>query len=118
VVGILEDKGDWYRIEPVSSSFGWIHKGYVKRQEAKLAQKSEKEEEDTIIVEGIIKPKTIKHIATHKLITSDNKVLLLRGDKNSLVALSHRKVRITGKLSKPAQQEYPIIDITKIEVLD
>jgi SH3-like domain-containing protein len=112
------NKGDWYRIEPVSSSFGWIHKGYVKRQEAKLAQKSEKEEEDTIIVEGIIKPKTIKHIATHKLITSDNKVLLLRGDKNSLVALSHRKVRITGKLSKPAQQEYPIIDITKIEVLD
>jgi uncharacterized protein YgiM (DUF1202 family) len=117
-VVILGDKGDWYRIEPVSSSFGWIHKGFVKRQEAKLAQKSEKDKEEIVSVEGIIKPKTMKRIATHKLITSENTVYLLKGDKNSLIALSGRKVRITGKLAKPQDQEYSIIDIAKIEVLD
>ena len=31
VVSILEDKGEWYRIEPASSTFGWIHKRFVKR---------------------------------------------------------------------------------------
>jgi len=117
VVSILEDKGEWYRIEPASSTFGWIHKRFVKRQEEKLAQKGE-EKEEIVSVEGVIKPKTMKRIATHKLITEDNKLYLLRGDKDSLVALSHRKVRVTGKLIKPADQEYSIIDITKIEVLD
>jgi len=117
VVGILEDKGDWYRIEPVSSSFGWIHKGFIKRQEEKLAQKGE-EKEEIISVEGVIRPKTMKRIATHKLITEDNKLYLLRGDKDSLVALSHRKVRITGRLIRPVQEDYSVIDIAKIEVLD
>ena len=118
VVSISGDKGEWYRIEPANSCFGWIHKRFVKRQEAELAQKSEKKKEEIVIVEGIIKPKTMKRIATHKLIALKNKVYLLRGDKNSLIALSDRKVRITGKLTKPEDREYSIIDIAKIEVIE
>jgi uncharacterized protein YgiM (DUF1202 family) len=29
VVTVLEDKGEWFRIEPTNSSFGWIHKKFI-----------------------------------------------------------------------------------------
>jgi uncharacterized protein YgiM (DUF1202 family) len=29
IVIILEDKGEWYRIEPTDNSFGWVHKKFV-----------------------------------------------------------------------------------------
>lgn len=31
LVNILNDKGDWYRIEPVQTSFGWINKRFVNK---------------------------------------------------------------------------------------
>lgn len=42
-INILEDKGEWYRIEPVNSSFGWVNKKFVNKsarmQELKLSNK-------------------------------------------------------------------------------
>lgn len=31
IINIVADKGDWYRIEPVDNSFGWVHKKFVKK---------------------------------------------------------------------------------------
>lgn len=31
IINIVRDKGDWYKIEPVQNSFGWINKGFVNR---------------------------------------------------------------------------------------
>ncbi len=28
-INILEDKGDWYKIEPINDSFGWINKRFI-----------------------------------------------------------------------------------------
>lgn len=32
IVNILDDVGQWYKIEPLNNSFGWIHKKFIKGQ--------------------------------------------------------------------------------------
>ncbi|MFH0791581.1 MAG: SH3 domain-containing protein [Candidatus Omnitrophota bacterium] len=72
-----------------------------------------------VIVEGIIEPygKFWKRKATHKLVTSDNKVFLLKGSKDQLKAFTRQKVRITGKLIADEKQKYPVIEILNMENL-
>jgi uncharacterized protein YgiM (DUF1202 family) len=130
VVNILEDKGGWYRIEPVNNSFGWIHKKFIdkvdvlkkiedvqsipdiKKEERLISEKPTLENN---ILTGIIKPygKVLGRKATHKLITEDNRVFLLKGNKESLDSLNYHRVKITGKLI--GAQKYPIVEVTKIE---
>lgn len=135
VVNTFQEQGEWYKIEPVNNSFGWIHRNFVdkvaimnKTEDVKLAQEikqenkiiKEKQAPDKNTSEGIIKPygKVLKRRATHKLITKDNKVFLLKGNKESLDNLNYHKVRVTGKLIGPGEQKYPIIEIIKMEALD
>lgn len=72
-----------------------------------------------IIAEGIIEPygKFWKRKATHKLVTSDNKVFLLKGSKEQLKTFTRQKVRITGKLIADEKQKYPVIEILNMENL-
>ncbi len=146
VINIVEERGEWYKIEPLNNSFGWVNKKFVdkadtinKREEVKLAQEisakggpasgwkkenkimNEKVSQDeSVTIEGIIKPygKVIKRIATHKLITADNNVFLLKGNKGSLDSLNYHKVKVTGKLINPKDKKHTIIEIQKIEVSD
>lgn len=100
-----------------------------KREEVELDKKIKEEnkitdekasQEENAPIEGIIKPygKVIKRIATHKLITADNNVLLLKGNKGSLDSLNYHKVRVTGKSIHPKNSKHSIIEILKIEALD
>lgn len=140
-VNILEDKGQWYKIEPVNS-FGWIHKKFVNKvipvkEDVKIEQKIEEVKvkesravdeslsrleilDETITLEGIIKPygKVIKRIATHKLITKDGKIFLLKGNREKLNVLTYHKVKVTGKSIDSAKGKYPVIEISKLEVLN
>ena len=136
VINIVEEKGEWYKIEPLNNSFGWVNKKFVdkadtinKREEDKLAQEIKKEnkimdekvsQDESVTIEGIINPygKVIKRIATHKLITADNNVFLLKGNKGSLDSLNYHKVKVTGKLINPKDRKHTIIEIQKIEVSD
>jgi len=151
VINIAEDNGEWYKIEPLNNSFGWVNKKFVdkadtinpvrdtisfsrlplvskgvnKTEEVKLVQENKIVGEkvsldESITIEGIIKPygKVIKRIATHKLIAADNKVFLLKGNKESLDSLNYHKVKVTGKLIHPKNQKGTIIEILKIEALD
>jgi len=137
VINTLEEKGEWYKIEPPNNSFGWVNKKFVnkasdtinKREEVELDKKIKEEnkiadekasQKENATIEGTIKPygKVIKRIATHKLVTADNNVLLLKGDKISLDSLNYHKVRVTGKLIHPKKQKHAIIEILKIEALD
>jgi len=162
VINILGDRGEWYKIEPLNNSFGWVNKKFVnpapqeatavkpwggmnkadtinKREEVKLAQEIsakggpasgwKKENKimdekvssgESLTIEGIIKPygKVIKRIATHKLITADNNVFLLKGNKGGLDSLNYHRVRVTGRLIPNKNQKYSIIEIQKIEALD
>ncbi len=139
VIVIVENMGEWYKIEPINESFGWVNKKFVnlaplratanKKEEVKLVQKVEKENkitdektylQENVTIEGIIKPygKVFKRIATHKLITLDNNVFLLKGNKASLDSLNYQKVRITGKSTHPKNQKYTVMEIEKIEAMD
>lgn len=125
-VNITEDLAGWYKIEPISDSFGWIHKNFVYRVKEKDVQPPKESKEDTageikdlnLIVEGLIKPKIFKWVATHKLITQDKKLYLLSGKKEDLDNLNHRRVKITGKLVNSDRDNNQIIKIEKIEALD
>lgn len=71
------------------------------------------------VYEGIIKPygMVFKRRATHKLVTAGGKILLLKGDRQSLNALVNRKARVTGK-SETTYAGYPLVEIVKIEAVD
>ncbi len=152
VINILQDRGEWYKIEPLNNSFGWVNKKFVnpasqeatavkpwggmnkadtinKREEVKPAGEMKKENKildekvssgESLTIEGIINPygKVIKRIATHKLITADNKVFLLKGNKGGLDSLNYHRVRVTGRLTPNKNPKYTIIEILKIEALD
>jgi len=78
----------------------------------------EKAPESNILLTGIVKPYGIvfKRIATHKLITPDEKIYLLKGNRTSLNALNYHKVKVTGKIISPQNAKYPIIEVKIIEV--
>jgi len=120
-VNILEEIGEWYRIEPPENSFGWIHGTFVNKAPEKkaipAAQKKKEAALEVITAEGILRTKTITRIATHKLIGQDNIIYLLKSRGENLDSFNNRKIKVTGKLENPAAKN-PIIEVEKIEALD
>jgi len=124
IIKILEGKGEWYRIEPIQNSFGWINKRFVNKISA--IKKVEKEtgaisiQEENITLFGIIKPygKIFKRVATHKLITCDNQTFLLKGDKKNLDALNYHKVKVMGKIISSPGKKYPVVKINMLEIIN
>jgi len=137
IISILGENGEWYEITPIANSYGWVNKQFVDKalsfdskekallsREAKnkgeLTRKESVSPQEGMTVEGIIMPygKVLRRTANHKLIANDNKVFLLKGDKENLDSLNYRKVKITGKATQPQGQKYISIEIEKIEALD
>lgn len=119
VITILEDKGAWYRIEPINNSFGWINKKFVEK--SVIEKKPETVPADNnVTVEGVIRPygMIFKRLATHKLVTAEEKVFLLKGNKKSLDALNYHKVRIIGKYVSQDTAKFLVIEIERVEGLD
>lgn len=128
IITILSDNGDWYGICPTGNTFGWIYKKFVNKVAAEniiaksigtpFAQDTPSNED--IVCEGIIQPygKVINRKATHKLITKDYDIYLLKGNPSNLNSLTYHKVRITGKPAPAPKQKYPVIEIIKMEALD
>ena len=128
VVSVIADKGDWYKIYPVYQSYGWVNKKFVdkevvlpKQQDLPVQAAADTAKlNGQLIVEGKVSPYGIVlwRKATHKLITSENKIYFLKGDRKSLDSLNYRKVKVTGKLISAAESKYPIIQIDVIEALN
>lgn len=126
VINITGENAGWYKIEPLSDSFGWVHKKFVnkavtiKRAEEASLPPPKAPEDNSLIIEGVIKPygKVIKRLATHKLFTMDNKVFLLKGNREGLNSLNYHKVKVTGKPIHSPDPKYTTIEIVKIEAID
>ncbi len=150
VLYVIADRGDWFEIEPVRNSYGWVHKslvhpfrtGITPAPEPQLppsappqrpAPESRQEPNFPVEMEGIVQPygKVLNRIATHKLITLvdtdcpdgkagcvTEKTFLLRGSRRSLNALNYHKVKVSGTIAPDKEQRYPVVDITKVELLD
>ncbi|MDD5255096.1 MAG: SH3 domain-containing protein [Candidatus Omnitrophica bacterium] len=135
VLTVLEEKEGWYRITPVPNSFAWVHAKFVRKSEAPEEIKAKgadsgalketpavlAEEGKEITVEGLVKPKTIKTIASHKLIIRTGRgkdLYLLKGDRAELNTFNSRNARVTGTVEYGQNLEYPSIIVTKVEALD
>lgn len=134
LVKVFEEKADWYKIEPIKESFGWIHKNFVgkleekkiepvQKEDNKIAGSEEKKEEvpenKKITLEGIIRPKVFIRVATHKLIAEDNKLYLLKGDKEYISSFNHHKARLTGRIAQAnSGGKLPVLEVEKIEAID
>ncbi|MFA6217041.1 MAG: SH3 domain-containing protein [Candidatus Omnitrophota bacterium] len=140
IITILESQdGQWYKIEPIDNSFGWVNKRFVKKatytpppanttsvmtsagtQVVINKPVADAKTEKYVTLEGIIKPygRVFRRIATHKLIDKNDTVYLLKGDKKTLNALNNHKTRIVGKIIPSEKESTPLIQIDKIEALD
>ncbi len=125
VVNILGQESGWYKIQPIYQSYGWVNKKFVSKEiilakkEAQLPAKDIPSGE-LLVVEGTVTPYGVIlwRKATHKLVTSDNKIYFLKGNRKSLDSLNYHKVKVTGKLISPAASKHPIIQIDIIEALN
>jgi len=112
----------------VQNSFGWINKKFVEKSflpllsqdEPQPEQKIILERQETIVLEGILKPygRVFRRQATHKLIDRDKKVYLLKGNTTTLKSLTRLKVKVTGRIISPPKAKYPLVEVDKIEVLN
>ncbi|MDP2928097.1 MAG: SH3 domain-containing protein [Candidatus Omnitrophota bacterium] len=127
VVNVIADEEGWYKIHPVYQSYAWVNKKFVnkevvlfQKQDAPVKVTDTVKLNDQLVVEGKVSPYGIVlwRKATHKLITSENKIYFLKGDRKSLDSLNYRKVKVTGKLISLAASKYPIIQIDIIEALN
>jgi uncharacterized protein YgiM (DUF1202 family) len=135
VVTVISDKDGWLRIEPTENSFGWINTKFVEKVPAQAIQEERplpQEQEDktanlkeTIarqeneVIVGIVQPSGVifRRSATHKLISEDKKVFLLKGNKKGLDTLNYRKVKVSGKIVTSPRQRYPIIEVKTMELI-
>jgi len=131
IVNVLSEAEGWYKIEPIQNSFGWVNKKFIDKAapalKEKNAQPSQTEAgvsaaenlEANLLLTGIVQPYGIVFMrsATHKLITTDNRIYLLKGNRVTLNALNRQKVKVIGKIISPSSAKYPIIEIKIIEVV-
>lgn len=126
VVNILAQEDGWYKIQPIYQSYGWVNKKFVskeillpKKQKAAELPAKDLQSGGLLVIEGTVSPYGVVlwRKATHKLVTSDNKIYFLKGNRKSLDSLNYHKVKVTGKLISPAAGKYPIIQIDIIEAL-
>ncbi len=141
VVNIIQDEGSWYKIEPVYQSYGWVNKKFISKemvvpeenkgpavalQPVALATGSQTtatqqvvQGAEQLVVEGTVSPYGVVlwRKATHKLITDNNEVYFLKGNRKGMDSLNYRKVKVTGKLISPKNSRRPIIEVDIIEVL-
>ncbi len=139
IVSILVEDGSWCKVRPPLNCFGWINKKFVRKTASSKPQGSgfvssnesqpqkkpvkgaakEAGGRDIIIIEGQVLPKTIKRIASHKIVDKDKRLYLLKSDKIGLNLFNHQKVKITGWLIDSASAGANlIINVEKIEVVD
>lgn len=129
VLSVVAEAAGWYRIEPPGESFGWVNKQFFAGSAClKVDEPAQPKKEENalkgpgvseVVIEGIVKPygKVLWRPATHKLLASDNKEYLLKGNKSSLDSLNQRKVKVCAKIIGQ-EKKNPILEVKTIELID
>jgi uncharacterized protein YgiM (DUF1202 family) len=75
---------------------------------------------ELITLQGIVRfyGMVFKRPAAHKLVTKENKIFLLKGDRQALNAFTYHKVKVSGKILPELKAPYPVIEVVKIEALN
>lgn len=123
-IKIVETVEDWYRIEPVKNSFGWVHKQFLIRVQDSSDSSIIKAVQDksvplaaqeTIKAEGTLfkYKKFFKPPADFKLVTKENKIFLLKSKVIDLKMYLDKDIKVAGNLSG-AYQEIPIVEVESV----
>lgn len=131
VVNVISESGGWYKIEPIQNSFGWVYKRFVDKvpvtgKSAPVAQPSSSQisapdnPEGLALFIGRVEPYGVVFLrkATHKLVSPDNKVFLLKGNRISLNSLNYKKVKVVGRIISVPGAKTPVIEVKIIEVMN
>lgn len=147
IVYILAENGDWYKVKPPLNCFGWINKKFIGKTVSlkeirlqkefipyavkeieglsrgpscrRLAEADGAKDKDTVIIEGRILPKTIKRVATHKIVDKDKRLYLLKSDELNLNSFNNQRVKIIGRLinSDKARSD-SLVRVEKMEAVN
>ena len=131
---LLSHDSGWYKVEPTESCFGWLHKRFVKKApvlpkkagakiegaDIKSNTQNENKPDDTFTAVGILSRYgwIFKKPYTHKIVTQDNKIFLLKAESQLLEPVVRHNVKITGRINNGLSQKYPVIEVTRMEALD
>ncbi len=138
IVHVLAKNDHWYRIQPLEDSYAWIHKRFVERGPAAAqgpvtlnppaaetlpeqiipVKEAQAPPQGGLVITGIVAPygKVLGRKATHKLISRDKKIFLLKGDKKELNNFNYRRVRVSGtKSDLQKNKRFPIIEVVSME---
>jgi SH3-like domain-containing protein len=125
IVNVSGQENSWYKIEPVENSYAWVHKKFVNKCPSENNPQTNKPlrpviDSSNFTTEGVILPygKIFQRTATHKLLATDGRTLLLKGNKPGLDALNHRKVRVSGRVLSGTKEKYPVIEISSMEAIN
>lgn len=110
---VEEDKQGVDILEPESEGLSIVSKP---RSTGLHPWRSLERDKDSITVSGLLKRKFIRTVATHKLITDDRTVFLLRDDKERLDLFKNLRVRVIGEIDYSFSD--PLIEIIEIKLLE
>ncbi|MDD3344986.1 MAG: SH3 domain-containing protein [Candidatus Omnitrophica bacterium] len=131
-VNIRGEENGWYKIEPVYQSYAWINNRFVDKEIVVLEKAANGcpvspaqgagdalSKPSLPVFEGVVMPYGVVlwRKATHKLITDDKKIYLLKGNKKNLNDLNYRRVKVSGRPTGEGGR-YPVIEVDIVEVLN
>jgi SH3-like domain-containing protein len=146
-VKIVEEVGDWYRIEPIDGTFGWIADQFLafrssdvnafreeliamKRKEFKEVQRQKKladiKKREEVVIEdnqisiiGILQPNTKAWPdgPQYQLNAKDGRIYFLSGVKEILDDLLSYKITVDGILKEDERSDNGIIQAIRVELV-
>ncbi len=131
----VNKKDDWYQIEPIEFSFGWVLEKFVhfKSQDITLYNQPKVEEvavvpdskiveisnKDSVVVTGKLKAKIPDDAdnISYRLDVDNKPSYYLEGMKYLLDKFIPYSVKVEGTIKENSQLRYPIIVVSKIQII-
>jgi len=130
----------WYRIEPVTESYGWLSEDFVAFKSAtlpesladELSEEGQEEEVETIVeikaddkgiftVTGYVEPfeSKEKNRIHYTIISGGKPICYIQGDNHLLGRFIHQRVEVRGTVNQGLQSEYahPVIIVSKVKLM-
>jgi SH3-like domain-containing protein len=143
LVRLLEQKDEWYRIEPVDQSYGWVMDKFVRfvsrdvppalvvqrppdpssQSPSSFPRELVQEPKEQIgilsavgVVQGLGE-QVLSNDIRHRLVSDDQKIYNLKGYRSIIDGFLHHKVAIEGTIQPDVHAKEPVILVTKITLV-
>jgi SH3-like domain-containing protein len=144
LVRLLDQKDEWYRIEPAERSYGWVMDKFVRfvsrdipaplvvqRPSRSIYKKNSsavspeaaqdhKEQVGILSAVGVVQglgEHVLSSDIRHRLVSEDQKIYNLKGYRSIIDGFLHHKVAIEGAFQADVQAKDPVILVTRISLV-